>query len=110
MLQPVLYSLDQIQRRFETGRRMWAAQDERGDSSSGAATCPWTSSIPWVGVSLTTPASTSAPMRTCLTGADRLVCSVWRRRRGSLGGRCWILRGRGRRFRERLLSEKWYTE
>ena len=47
--------------------------------------CAWTSSIPWVRVLPTAPASTSAPMRTCSTGPDRLVCSLLRRRRISPG-------------------------
>src|SRR5215216_1427480 len=110
MRQTVLYSLNYIWRRSETGRRTWAATDARGDSSSGAALCPWTSSIPWVRVSPTAPASTSAPMRTCLTGPDRLVCFLLRRRRVSLGRRCWTQRGRGSHSRGRLPCEKLYTE
>src|SRR5215211_1628535 len=58
----------------------------------------------------TPPASTSAPMRTCLTGPDRLVCFLLRRRRVSLGRRCWTQRGRGRHSRGRLPCEKLYTE
>src|SRR5919112_4351436 len=72
----------------------WAASEARGDSSSGAALCAWTSSIPWVGVLPTVPASTSAPMRTCLSGADRLVCWLWRRRSVSFGRLYWTQKGR----------------
>src|SRR5215211_1545306 len=106
MRQTVLYSLNYIWRRSETGRRTWAASDARGDSSSGAALCAWTSSIPWVGVLPTAPASTSAPMRTCLTGADRLVFLARRRRSVSFGRLYWTQKGRRSRSRGRLPCEK----
>src|SRR5829696_5210301 len=94
----------------ETGRQRWAASGEREDSSSGAALRAWSSSIPWGGVSPTTLASTSAPTRICLTGADRPVCSRRRRGRVSFGGRRWTQKGRGRPSPERLPCEKRSTE